>query len=294
MTDDRRPPVGSLTSKNLDQPDQVRQLGRGSGGYVDLGRGFAVGRAVLEPGWRWSEDLKPVVGTRWCQVHHLQLVLAGQLGVQMDGGEELVFGPTSIIDIPPGHDAWVVGDEPAVIVDMSGNSVDFALPAPHSRTVLTMVMTDIVGSTAMAAELGDAAWKQHMTAHNRIVRRQLERFEGREVDTTGDGFLAVFGSAERALRAALAISEAVQAAGVHVRAGVHTGEVDMVEGGQIRGIAVHETARIMAAAPADAVFASGLARALAGASRLTFESTGSHELKGFDEPVELFRVVEPG
>ena len=279
-----------LTVRSLDHPDAARQLGRGSGVVVDLGRGLAVGRAVLEPGWRWSVDLKDVVGTPSCQVHHLQLVLSGRLGVRMDGGEEVVVGPNGVVDIPPGHDAWVDGDEPLVTLDVSGNSVEFALPAPHARAVLTMLMTDIVDSTRLAGQLGDAAWKARLAEHNRIVRRQLSRLGGREVDTTGDGFLAAFGSAEAALRAALSIHDAVRTAGVEIRAGVHTGEVDVVDGGDLRGIAVHETARIMAAAGAGAVYTSGLTRVLASASGLTFRSVGSHALKGFEAPAELFAV----
>lgn len=287
-------PEPRLRTKNLDEPDEVRDLGRGTGGYVDLGNGLAIGRAVLEPGWRWSIDLKPVVGTPSCQVHHLQLVLAGRLGVRLDSGEERVFGPSEIVDLPPGHDAWVDGDEPLHIVDMAGHSSDFALPASRARTVLTMLMTDIVNSTQTASRLGDAAWKQRLGDHNRIVRRLLQRFSGREIDTTGDGFLAAFDSAERALRAALAIRDAVAEASIEIRVGVHTGEVDVVEGGDLRGIAVHETARIMAAAPAGSVYTSGLSRALAAASGLAFTSTGTHSMKGFDAPVELFEVKPSG
>jgi class 3 adenylate cyclase len=285
-------PERRISSKNLDQPDGARDMGRGSGEFVDLGNGLVIGRATLQPGWRWSEDLRPLVGTPLCLVHHIQLVLAGRLGVRIDGGEDEVFGPGSVVDLPPGHDAWVDGDEPLVLVDMSGNSVDFGLPAPRSRSVLTMLMTDIVDSTPTAARMGDAAWKQRLGDHNRIVRRQLERFGGREIDTTGDGFLASFVSAEAALRCALSIRDAVAAAGLEIRAGVHTGEVDLVEGGQLRGIAVHETARIMSTAPPGSVYSSGLSRALAGSGRLSFTSTGTHALKGFEEPVELFRVED--
>jgi class 3 adenylate cyclase len=288
------PRDAQIRSKNLDQPDSTRPMGRGSGEFVDLGRGLTVGRAILQPGWRWSEDLRSVVGTPSCRIHHIQLVLSGRLGVQMDGGEPQVFGPSSVIDIPPGHDAWVEGDEPLLLLDVSGNSADFALPAPTSRSVQTMLMTDIVNSTQTAAGLGDAAWKQHLAEHNRIVRLQIDRFGGREVDTTGDGFLVAFSSAEAALRCALAIRDAVAAAGMAVRVGVHTGEVDLVEGGDLRGIAVHETARIMAAAEPGSVYASGLARALAGTGRLKYTSTGTHALKGFEEPAELFRVEAGG
>src|SRR3954449_6819813 len=137
-------------TKNLDEPDEVRQLGRGTGAFVDLGNGLAIGRAVLQPGWRWSIDLKPVVGTPSCQVHHLQLVLSGRLGIRLDTGEERVFGPNEIVDLPPGHDAWVDGDQPLLVVDMSGNVSDFALPVSRARTLLTMLMTDIVNSTQTA------------------------------------------------------------------------------------------------------------------------------------------------
>ncbi len=282
-----------LTVRDLDHPDATRPLGRGTGAYVDVGGGLGIGRAVLEPGWRWSIDVNPIVRTESCEVHHLQLILSGRLGVRMDGGEEAVIEPNQVVDIPPGHDTWVVGEESLVIVDMSGNSRDFALPTASARTVLSMLMTDIVDSTRLAGQLGDAAWRQRLGHHNRIVRLNLERFGGREVDTTGDGFLAAFTSVEAALRAALSIRDAVAAAGVEIRAGVQTGEVDVVEGGDLRGIAVHETARIMAAADAGSVYTSGLVRALASASGLTFRSAGTRALKGFQEPVELFLVAGP-
>jgi class 3 adenylate cyclase len=288
MTGDRP----QLTVRNLDHPDAARALGRGSGGYVDLGSGLVIGRAVLEPGWRWSVDVKPVVGTPSCRIHHLQLIHSGRLGVRMDSGEEAEVGPNEVVDIPPGHDSWVVGDEPLVILDVFGHSADFAVPAAQARAVLTMLMTDIVDSTKLAGQLGDAAWKGRLAEHNRIVRRQLAQLGGREVDTTGDGFLAAFTSAEAALRAALAIRDAVRTAGLEIRAGVHTGEVDLVDGGDLRGIAVHEAARIMAAAGTGVVYTSGLTRILAAASGLTFRSVGTQALKGFETPVELFAVGE--
>jgi class 3 adenylate cyclase len=281
-----------LTVRNLEHPDAVRELGRGTGGYVDLGSGLVIGRAVLEPGWRWSEDVKPVVGTPSCQIHHVQLVLSGRLGVRMDDGEAVEAGPNEVVDIPPGHDAWVVGDEPLHTLDVFGHSAEFAQAAAHARAVVTMLMTDIVDSTRLAGQLGDAAWKQRLAEHNQIVRRHLAQHGGREVDTTGDGFLAAFTSAEAALRAALAIREAVRTAGVEIRAGVHTGEVDVVDGGDLRGIAVHEAARIMAAAGGGGVYTSALTRLLASASGLTFRSVGTHALKGFETPAELFAVGE--
>ncbi|HEY3522965.1 MAG TPA: adenylate/guanylate cyclase domain-containing protein [Candidatus Limnocylindrales bacterium] len=210
----------------------------------------------------------------------------------MDDGDEREFGPSDVIDIPPGHDSWVTGDEPVVLLDVSGNVSDFALPTSRARTVLSMVMTDIVESTQTAARIGDPAWRQRLGDHNRVVRIQIERFGGREISTTGDGFLAAFGSADAALRAAIAIRDAAAAVGVQIRTGVHTGEVDLVDE-DLRGIAVHETARIMAAAPGGSVYASGLPRALARGGGLQFTSVGTRSLKGFDEPVELFEVTVP-
>jgi class 3 adenylate cyclase len=277
-----------MRSKNLGHPDSVRPLGRGTGAFVDVA-GTVVGRAVLEPGWRWSADVKPLVGTPSCEVHHLQMVVSGVLGIRLDDGEEREFGPDEVVDVPAGHDAWVVGDEPLVLVDVSGNVSNFALPPSRSRTVVTMLMTDIVDSTGTVSRIGDAAWKQRLAGHNRIVRRHLDLFGGREIDTTGDGFLAVFGSAEAALRAALAIQAAVSEADVEIRAGVHTGEVELHEQG-LGGIEVHAATRIMSEAPAGTVFASSVTRALAGSSGLRFQTAGMHRLKGFPDPVELFRV----
>ena len=283
-------PQRRVTSRNFTSPDQTRNLGHGTGSYVVVA-GLAIGRATLEPGWRWSVDVKPLVRTPSCQIHHLQMILEGRLGVRMDEGGEYDFGPGEVIDLPPGHDVWVIDDQPVVIVDMSGNSAEFSLPVSQSRAVVTMLMTDIVDSTKTAAEIGDAAWRQRLANHNRMVRRQLERFGGREVVTTGDGFLAAFVSAEACLRAALSALEAVGAAGIQIRVGVHTGEVDLLAGGDLRGIAVHEAARIMAAAPAGSVYASAVTRALSSSSGLRFDSLGSHALKGIPEPVELFLVT---
>jgi class 3 adenylate cyclase len=211
----------------------------------------------------------------------------------MEDGAEYEYGPGDVIDIPPGHDVWVVGNQALVIVDMSGNSAEFSLPVSQARAVVTMLMTDIVDSTKTAAEIGDAAWRQRLANHNRLVRRQLERFGGREVDTTGDGFLAAFTSAEAGLRAALSIQDVVAAAGVQVRAAVHTGEVDILASGDLRGIAVHEAARIMAAAPDGSVYTSAVSRALAMSSGLRFASAGTHTLKGIPDAVELFLVTAP-
>ena len=177
------------------------------------------------------------------------------------------------MDIPPGHDAWVVGDEPAVLLDFAGSIDASALPREHERMVTTLLMTDIVDSTLTASRLGDAAWKQLLSDHNRLVRAQLLRFGGSEVNTTGDGFLATFRSAVAGLRCAAAILDALRETGLEVRIGVHTGEVEPM-GSDIGGVAVHAAARIMALAGPSEVFASSVTVGLADGSGLAFEARG--------------------
>ena len=280
--------MARLRSASLDDPAVWRALGRGTASMVRLGA-LAIGRATLEPGWQWSKDLKPIVGTTWCQAHHLHVLVEGRLGVEMDDGERAEFGPGDVFEVPPGHDTWVAGDEPAILLDVSGNVEEFGLAVPASRVLATMLMTDIVGSTALAARVGDAAWRQRLSDHNRLIRSALRQFRGREMNTTGDGFLALFDSAAAGLRCAFAIRDGIADLGLEVRMGLHTGEVEASDD-DVRGIAVHATARIMAAAGPQQVLTSGVTRAIAAGTEFTFEDRGAHDLKGIPGPVELFEA----
>jgi class 3 adenylate cyclase len=153
-------------------------------------------------------------------------------------------------------------------------------PAPRYDTVLaTVLFTDIVASTERARREGDARWSDLLALHDAAVRRELEVFYGREVNTTGDGFLAVFDGPGRAIRAAWAISDAVQSLGIQIRAGVHTGECT-VRDGRVEGITVHIGARIAALAGAGEVFTSATVRDLTPGARISFEPRGEQELKG--------------
>jgi class 3 adenylate cyclase len=267
----------------------VRPYDHGVGSLTRVGT-HTIGRGVLEPGWRWTTHMGPVMGTPSCPVHHVQLLVSGRFHVRMDDGEELTLGPNDVADIPPGHDAWVEGDVPVVILDIGGNIDAIGVPREHRRIVTTLLMTDIVDSTRMASELGDQAWRQRLADHNRVVRTQLVRADGTEVNTTGDGFLATFGSAAAAIRAAATIRDAVRAVGVEIRAGVHTGEVDVLPG-DIGGIAVHAVARIMALAGPSEVLVSAVAVGLAEGSGVAVEPAGSHAVKGLDRPIEVYRLV---
>ena len=202
-------PGGAIQQKNFDAPDDVRRFPNGIVELVRVGS-LTLGRGTLEPGFRWSTSLKPIQGTTSCQIHHVQLMLQGRFHVEMDDGETAEFGPGDIMNVPPGHDVWVVGDESVVVVDMLGNIGAIGVPGEHERVVTTLLLTDIVDSTRTAARLGDGAWKQLLAEHNRLIRTQFDRFRGQEVNTTGDGFLAIFGSAAAALRAAAAMRDGVQ------------------------------------------------------------------------------------
>jgi class 3 adenylate cyclase len=280
--------MARLTKSNFGDPAMQRALGRGVGSLNHVGP-LAIGRARLEPGWRWSEDLRPIVGTRSCMVHHLQVLLAGRVGVRLDDGEEASFEAGDTFEIPPGHDTWVIGDEPVEMLDISGNVAAFGLPAVTSRAVATLLMTDIVDSTATLSRIGDQAWRQTLAAHDRVVRSELQQLQGREIATTGDGFLAEFASAAAALECALRIREAVRALGVQARLGVHTGEIERA-GEDVRGLSVHTTARVMSSAGPSEVFTTTITRLLSAGGAFRFESRGEHALKGLTAPIELFEV----
>ena len=158
------------------------------------------------------------------------------------------------------------------------------------RVLATVLFTDIVDSTRRAAEIGDRDWHALLDAHDAVVRSQLTRFRGREVNTSGDGFLAMFDGPQRAIRCAMAIRDAVQALGIEVRAGLHTGECE-IRGDDIGGIAVHIGARVSALAGPNDVLVSSTLRDLVIGSGLEFDDRGAHELKGVPGEWHLFLVV---
>jgi class 3 adenylate cyclase len=209
----------------------------------------------------------------------------------MDGGEFAEIEPNQVFEVPPGHDAWVIGDEPVVLVDFLGNIEQLGRPTSKDRIVTTLLMTDIVESTATASRLGDVAWSQRLGEHNRVVRARLERYFGTEVNTTGDGFLAMFASALGAIRCAASIRDATTGMGLPTRIGVHTGEVELLPG-DIGGVAVHAAARVMALGRASDVMVSSSTRGLVEDGRLRFESRGAQRLKGLPMSLEVFALVD--
>ena len=169
---------------------------------------------------------------------------------------------------------------------LTGHQADVA----DDRVLATVLFTDIVDSTRMAAEIGDSNWRALLDAHDAVVRSQLARFRGREVNTSGDGFLATFDGPQRAIRCAMAIRDAVQPLGIEVRAGLHTGECE-IRGDDIGGIAVHIGARVSALAGPNDVLVSSTLRDLVIGSGLEFDDRGAHELKGVPGEWHLFAVA---
>jgi class 3 adenylate cyclase len=163
-------------------------------------------------------------------------------------------------------------------------------PASPERALATVLFTDLVGSTARASEIGDRRWRDILEQHHVAVRRELARFGGREVDTTGDGFFATFDGPARAIRCARAIVEALRPLALDVRAGLHTGEVELLNG-KVAGIAVNIGARVAAQAAAGEIFVSGTVKDLVAGSGLEFEDRGTAALKGVPGEWRLYTVV---
>lgn len=284
--------MARLQRKRFTESDDVRLVPRGRIDIVELDD-QVVGLIQWDPGWRWSVDLKPTAGTQTCQFHHLGYAISGRLRVQMEDGIELELGPGDVFEIPPGHDAWVVGDEPYRSVDFEAMR-NFARPkAASGRRVLgSIVMTDIVDSTARAVEVGPSRWRDLVSEHNKLAERVIEQHGGRLVKTTGDGVIGFFDSSERAVDTARTMVDALGQLAVSIRAAVETGEVELATD-DVRGIAVHAAARMMAAGQPGDVVVSSTVRHLLDGSELAFEDYGIHDLKGLPGPRQLYRLVRP-
>jgi class 3 adenylate cyclase len=282
--------MAEALSKSFERPDDVVEFPLIKTRIVELGD-LTIGELVSQPGWRWSTHVRPTVGGAWCQARHVGFIVSGRLGIDFPDGTRLEFGAGDVFDIPPGHDGYTLGDEQCVQVEWQGIRAWAGFPTGiHSRVLVTLLFTDLVDSTAKAAELGDARWRQLLSDHFEAARGELERFGGREVKTTGDGMLATFEGPARALHCAAAIRRAAQNHGLEIRAGVHVGEVELV-GEDVRGVTVHEAARVMAAAGPGEILVSDMTRALAGASGLAFDDRGTHTFKGLDGEWRLAAFV---
>jgi class 3 adenylate cyclase len=282
--------MGSVQSKRFDEPDETVALPKLRGQIVLLGESY-VGRYVHQPGWRWSVDVKPTAGTPSCQFHHQGILLSGRLLVTTDDGAQRTIGPGEAYDIPPGHDAMVLGDEACQCIEFRGVRGWGRAPLAGERVLATLLVTDIVDSTLTAAQLGDAVWKELLARHFERVRLELDRFRGYEVGSRGDGLMAMFDGAARAIRCAAAICRSVRADDIEVRVGVHTGEVERRLDG-LQGVAVHEAARVASAAGRGEVLVSASTASLLEGAGLALSDAGEYELKGLAGERRLYRLTE--
>jgi class 3 adenylate cyclase len=234
-------------------------------------------------------DIRPVLSA----ISVPTLVIArGQGAIPPEHGRYLAdhIRGARFVQVPGRNNLIWSGDQEAIAGEIQQFITGVRPPPEQERVLATIMLTDIVGSTDLAAAIGDARWRDLLAEHNRIVRDQLDRFRGREMKTTGDGFLAIFDGPARAIRCGEAISAAVRALDISVRAGIHTGEVELTEH-DLGGIAVHIAARVSAKAEADEVLVSSTVKDLVVGSGITFEDRGAHALKGVPGHWQLFAVV---
>jgi class 3 adenylate cyclase len=210
-----------------------------------------------------------VEGGRFLAAH-----IPGARYLEFPGDDHIPFFGDNAGDIADAIEEFLTGSRPPVAVD---------------RVLATVLFTDIVGSTEKAATLGDHRWHDLLDHHHAVIRRSLSRFRGREIKTTGDGVLATFDGPARGVRCACAIADEIRPFGIEVRAGLHTGECEMI-GEDVGGIAVHIGARVAALAGAGEVLVSGTIKDLVAGSGLRFDDRGNHSLKGVPGDWHIFAV----
>jgi class 3 adenylate cyclase len=222
------------------------------------------------------DDRLPIEGARW-------------MAERIPGAEFVeLLGELHV----PFHGDWraVVNEIERFLLDVRKRG-EWDAPEPE-RTLATVLFTDIVSASERAAEVGDRAWRELLARHHQLIRRELLRFRGREIDTAGDGFFATFDGPARAIRCACAIVETTPHIGLEVRVGLHTGECEVIDG-KVAGIAVHTGARVAASAQPSEVLVSSTVKDLVAGSGITFHDRGTHQLKGIPGEWQLYAVDAP-
>jgi len=235
-------------------------------------------------------DIRPILPT--IRVPTLVMHGTGDLDIDVGGSRYIAqqIPGAKYVELPGRVHLWFVGDTEAILGEIGEFLTGVRRAAEFDRVLATVMFTDIADSTAIAANLGDSRWRSLVESHNSLVRRELDLHRGREVDSAGDGFLVHFDGPARAIRCASAIVDGAARLGLGVRAGVHTGECEMV-GGKLRGVAIHIGARVMAAAAPGEVVVSSTVRDLVAGSGIQFADRGRHELKGVPGEWQLYVVV---
>ena len=235
----------------------------------------------------YEMDVRPVLET--IRVPTLVLHRSDNPYIRAGNGRYLAehIQGASYVELPGGDHFFHTGDSQAMLDEVQEFLTGTREAPDHDRILATVLFTDIVGATEHAGRLGDKAWRKLLDRHHALVRTELQRFRGREIDTSGDGFFATFDGPARGVRCALAIHDVVRPLGIEIRAGLHTGECELM-GDKVGGIAVHIGARVMACADAGRVLVSRTVKDLVAGSGLQFESHGAHRLRGIAGDWELY------
>jgi class 3 adenylate cyclase len=218
----------------------------------------------------------------------------GDVAVNVEGGREIaaLVPGARYIELPGTDHIPFIGDNAGEIVDAVREFLTGSRPpVTINRILATVLFTDIVGSTEKVAALGDRRWRDLLDEHDKAVRAELARFRGHEVKSLGDGFLATFDGPARAIHCAQSIMTALRPLGIPIRAGIHTGEVE-IAGHDSRGIAVHITSRVASLGGTDDILVSRTIKDIVAGSGITFEDFGTHVLKGVPDDWQLYRVAD--
>jgi len=260
------------------------------GKYLRLGASPAAARAVLE--MTRDIDVRGVLSA--IRVPTLVLHRSGDRRVDVGGSRYMAqaIPNAKYVELPGEYHLFWIGDSDAIVEEIEHFLTGTRHAAEPTRVLATVMFTDMVESTSRAAKLGDARWRALISEHDRLVRAEMARYRGREVDRRGDGFIAIFDGPARAIQCALSIVQRAHELGIQIRAGLHTGEIDLIESG-IAGIAVHVAARVESLAGPDEVLVSSTVRDLVVGSGFSFSDRGRHELKGVPGTWQVMRVEMP-
>jgi pimeloyl-ACP methyl ester carboxylesterase len=278
--------VSELAPRAADDPALMRRIA------TFFRRSASPGAAVALNRMNTNIDTRAVLPA--ISVPTLVLHRTGDLNVKAAEGRWIAdqIPGARYVELPgDDHLAWV-GDTDALLDEVEEFLTGVRRAPSPDRVLATVLFTDIVGSTERLTQVGDRRWREMLDEHHRLVRRELERYRGREIDTAGDGFLSTFDGPARAIRCARAISDSVRPLGLEVRAGLHTGECELV-GNRIAGIAVHTGARIVALARPGEILVSSTVKDLVAGSGIEFVEHGEHELKGVPGRWQLY-AASPG
>jgi class 3 adenylate cyclase len=242
--------------------------------------------------WRMNAAIDTRAILQAIHVPTLVLHRTGDMAVEVEQGRYLARNiPGAKFVALHGNDhLWWVGDSESIVSEIEEFLTGSRQTVEPDRVLVTLLFTDIVNSTDRAAEMGDTRWRDLLDSHNRTVQTGIDRFKGRAVKSTGDGFLATFDGPARAIRCGLAVNEGMQRLGIEVRSALHTGEVELMEG-DVSGIAVHIAARVLAQARANEVWTSRTVKDLVAGSQFRFDERGTFSLKGVAGDWPLYSVA---